>query len=128
MDVNHWSKAEIGKQVEFEALVKQYADQKVGGNNYHLIYPADLQVLHDPPALHIPDPPQDEELSPDEEPIMTDDKSLGTNPLETLRQVKAFIKAVGGLKHAVTVANELEKVTIPVPDLIAWIKAMGESE
>jgi hypothetical protein len=132
MGVQHWldHKADIGKQVEFEAVVNQYADPKVGGNNYYLINPDELRILHDPPAFRISDPSPDVEVRHQQEELtvpnnVPDDKPVANDPLEVLHQVKSFVKAVGGQEQAEIVATALEAVTIPVLDLIAWIKALG---
>jgi hypothetical protein len=127
MNVKHWPRSEKGKQVEFEAVVNQYADAKVGGNNYHLINPDDLHILHDPPAFRISDLPPDEDVRPQQEalPVPTN-KPVTNDPLETVRQVRAFTKAVGGQEQAENVAKALEDVKISLPDLITWIKALGE--
>jgi hypothetical protein len=126
MGVQHWfqHKEDIGQQVEFTAVVKPYTDSKARGTNYHLTNPDELQVLHGPPALRIPDLPDDEAL------LIPDDKAGNPeqvqDPLEVLRQVKAFTKAIGGQDQAEKVAIALEAVTIPVPELITWVKALGE--
>jgi hypothetical protein len=126
MGVQHWLmfKDEVGKQVEFSAVVKTYTD-KHKDQNYHLINPDELVVLHGPPALTIPDPVPEDDI-----PIPTkEDKPVDKpveDPLEILRQVKTFVKAVGGQEAAGKVAEALGAVTIPVAQLIAWIKALGE--
>jgi hypothetical protein len=129
MGVQHWlgHKGDIGKQVEFSAVVKPYQDMKMAHRNYHLINPDELVVLHDPPAFRFPTPQADEDIPPpEEEAPVTDEKQVEPPPLETLRQVKGFTKAVGGQEQAEKVVEALEAVTIPVPDLIAWVKAMAE--
>jgi hypothetical protein len=125
MAVQHWMshKTDIGKQVEFTSIVAPYSDKR-GHRNYHLTNPDELQVLHDPPALRLGGPPDDEELP------MTEEKAGVTDsmrdPLETLRQVKEFTKAIGGQEQAAKVAAALESVTLPVPQLVSWIKALSE--
>jgi hypothetical protein len=129
MGVQHWQshKADIGKQVEFTAVVNPYQDMKTGRRNYHLINPDELVVLHDPPAFRYPDPPAQEDTAPPEEVLpATDEKPLAQAPLETLRQVKVFITAVGGQEQAEKVMGALEAVTIPLPDLIVWVRVMTE--
>ena len=119
-------KGAIGKQVEFNATVGIYDDKKRGSTNYHLIHPDDLQVIHDPPALRIPDPPADEVISLVQENVTMIDKTpIDQDALEILRQVKTFTKAVGGQDQALNVMRALEEVAIPLPDLIAWIKELA---
>ena len=56
IDVPHWLqyKHDLGKQVEFTALVKIYTDRD-GVISYSLTNADDLTFLHSPPALAIPD-------------------------------------------------------------------------
>jgi hypothetical protein len=127
----HWEQRhrhDIGKQVEFTAVVGSYPDTKLGGaRNYNLVSPDDLKLLHAPPALPIPDPPDD---APEPEPPCEDVGDAlpvaNGHGLEKLKQVTQFLKRIGGQKQACRAADALESVTMPLPELIQWIRTLGE--
>jgi hypothetical protein len=129
-DVPHWLnyKCNLGAQVEFTAVVKRYLDRD-SGVNYCLTNADDLVLLHNPPALAIPDPPEEEipqsEQNDSPPPEAVNDKVVG-DPLETIREVKRFCKDCGGFDQAERMAEAMKALTIPIPQLIAWIKALRE--
>ena len=124
--VGHWldHKPNVGKQVEFEAIVSPYTD-KAGKQNYCLRNPDELIVLYAAPALMIPEPPHEYE-TPAPEPEPDDDAPERMDPLQIMREVKTFTKECGGLEQAERIALALQNVTIPLPYLIEWLKAMRD--
>jgi hypothetical protein len=129
-EVPHWLKykCSVGEQVEFSAVVIRYSD-KNGTTNYCLTNADELCFLTTPPALPIPDPPVDEmpepEQNDDPPPEPIGDEPLG-DPLEMMRQAKHFAKVCGSLEQAERIAEAVQRVTAPLPELIAWIKALRE--
>ena len=127
----HWSKEDMSKQVEFEAVVSRYWDEKNRVNNYCLKLPGNLTVLHGPPALKVPDPVVDDLPTriPDVDIVESDDlDEAKLDGLETLRAVQAFIKDIGGMEAASKAASALEKTELPLETLIAWIRQMSGTE
>ena len=57
--------------------------------------------------------------------LLQHDEPEAADPLQTVREVKAFIKQVGGAEIAQKVAVALEGVTVPIPQLAAWIKELA---
>jgi hypothetical protein len=91
--------------------------------DYGLADPDEQIVLYDPPALR-PEPQEAEKpMSPNNNAV---DERSKEDPLQTLRQVKRFAKIAGGLKQAEEILKALELVTLPIPQLIAWIKVLRE--
>jgi len=73
----------------------------------------------------IPDPPQEYEApAPEIEPDADAPEVL--DPLQVMRQVKTFAKECGGLEQAERMALAIQQVTIPLPQLIEWLRAMRE--
>jgi hypothetical protein len=127
LGTGHWPEdnSNIGRQVEFDAVVQRYGDPKLNATNFCLANPGELKLLTGPPCLRPPEPDMDEKIIElAEEPVPEPAKP--PDPLATLRQVRLFTRAVGGQEAALKVVQALEAVTIPVPDLVAWVKAMGE--
>ena len=126
LEIPHWlqHKDQIGEQVEFTAIPKPY-QEKVGGQNYCLSQADALQFLHRPPALSIPDFLDDEECC--SEPEMAEDSPAQTiNPFNVIREVKTFAKMCGGLEKAEQTALAFQSLTIPISQLVAWLKALKE--
>jgi hypothetical protein len=125
MGVSHWDKTKVGQQIEFSALVKEYYDTKRSCNNYHLTNPDELRVLY-APALKIADPPKEEDESMPIEDSELKPVAGPVDALDILRDVKAFIRAVGGQEQATVVATALESLRMPISTLISWIRALEE--
>lgn len=91
--------------------------------DYDLTNPDEQIVLYDPAELR-PEPQEEEKpLPPNNNAV---DERSKEDPLQTLRQVKRFAKTAGGLKQAEEILKALELVTIPIPQLIAWVKVLRE--
>jgi hypothetical protein len=93
--VSHLQRCEPHRRVQLDAIVSEYPDSKLGQNNYCLKHPGKLVILDEPPAISIPDPP-------DEEPEMLTNghadcldvpiaPERATDGLETAKAAKAFI-------------------------------------
>jgi len=124
MGVTHWHKhkEEVGKQVEFNAIVRPYSDGSV--TNYNLVNPDELVFLHEPPALTIPDPPDDETISVSEP--SEDSQPEPEVSLQAMRQAKTLAKVCGGFDEAERFVEAMQNVTIPLPQLLEWIRALKE--
>jgi hypothetical protein len=133
MGVLHWLpyKAAIGHDVEFCAVVKEYTDSQ-GFRNYNLVNPDQLSVLHGPPALSIPDPPAPKTSVPfEKEELSMPDKSQSDvrptdDPVQLLRQMKTFVKTVGGPEQAKRLLEALGAVEMPVLQLVELVKELCE--
>ncbi len=122
LGTKHWPHDALTNQVEFDAIVASYWDEKNRVTNYCLKHPGQLNTLHGPPAVKIPDIVDDLP-----ERAETSEVELkAANPLDTLRAVKTFIKEIGGQEQAAKVAAALEAIDLPVSELISWVKALGE--
>jgi hypothetical protein len=127
-DVPHWlpHKDQVGTQIEFDAVVDSYDDDKLHRTNFCLRHAGPFKVLHQP-ALRIPEPAEEDDAPPpcvvrDEPPPPPD----GGSELDKLRQVKRFVKACGGQEHAARLVEALAGVTMAVADLRTWVAALGE--
>jgi hypothetical protein len=90
---------------------------------YGLTNPDEQIDLNHPPTLR-PEPQEAEMPLPTNNNAV--DERAKEDPLQTLRQVKRFAKRIGGLKQADEMLHALEAVTIPIPELMAWIKVLRE--
>lgn len=123
--VPHWKQYRdaLGSQVIFEAVVQRYTT-RCNETNYCLGNADDLTILH-LPALAIPDPPQEDDMADKwEEPEPIPAPEPQSKQIETIRQITAWAKTNGGF-------DLVEKVLVtmpsmPVPELLAYIRAMKE--
>jgi hypothetical protein len=134
VDVGHWKEYQqaIGSQVTFDAVVQRYTD-KNGDTNYRFGNASELTFLHQPPALVTPDPQvqdksrdylptaHEEEIEPPKDSATA---STEANPMERIRQVRAFAKACGGYDKAEEVVASLP--SMPLPELLDYIRALKE--
>jgi hypothetical protein len=130
LNVLHWErrKEDMGKQVEFDAVVRSYKKGE-GETDYSLTNPGELHFLHEAPAVKIPEPRAEEHPPATEMTVAataTATPKPDADPLDTLRQVKAFAKAVGGLEQAEQAAAALEDVTLPAGELLRWLRVLRE--
>jgi hypothetical protein len=51
---------------------------------------------------------------------------VGPGLLEALRQIKAFVKAVGGTEQAEKVAAALDNLTLSPTELVRWLRVLRE--
>jgi hypothetical protein len=127
--INHLQKCELRRRVELDALVSEYPDPKLGQNNYCLKHPGKLVILDEPPALSIPDTPEEEpEMLTNGHTDCLDVPGVterATDGLETARAAKAFIKAVGGAEQAKKCLEALP-ADIPVPLLVEWVALLAD--
>jgi hypothetical protein len=121
MGVQHWQphRDAIGRQVEFDAVVTRYYDRDLSAMNFSLANPSELSLLHGPPGMNIPEPPDDARAP--EEPA--NGRARENDSLETLRRIKAFVKAVGGSEAALRVVSALGDVNLDAVELARWVDA-----
>lgn len=136
-DVPHWKhlKDKEGDQVEFEAVVRKYS-QRDNKTNYCLTNASEPTLLHQPPALSIPNLPAepDEPVQPDE-PDMEEPEQPESEPvvmqipptrdaIQDLRLAKAFARACG---KPATALEILDKLTdMPVQTLKEYLTVLTE--
>jgi hypothetical protein len=131
LHVPHWQchRDDVGRQVEFEAVVNRYFERQLGENNYGLATPGDLVLRDGGPCLNIPEPPPDDVPPPEQNGSLafhgngaaTD--AAQDDPCDVLRRVKAFVKAVGGSEAALRVVAALGDVGMDAVELARWVDA-----
>lgn len=133
VDVPHWKehKSAIGSQVTFNAVVQSYLDRH-DQTSYCFANASELSFLHQPPALSIPDPPQDEDFLEDFVPSASDEHQDSQTPIPSfnddtmgkIRQVKVFAKMCGGYDKAEEIVEAVP--SMPTAELLDFIRALKE--
>jgi hypothetical protein len=136
-DVPHWKhlKGNEGFQVEFEAVVRKYA-HRTGSTNYCLTNASAPTLLHQPPALTIPDyPGQDDEMRPEEPEMDESVEQPVSEPVEMQlpaprdaildwRGVKALARVCGSPAKALEMLDKLPNM--PLPLLKEYLMVLSE--
>jgi hypothetical protein len=91
--------------------------------DYGLTNPDEQIVLYDPSTLRREPQEEEKPMPPNNNAV---DERSKEDPLQTLRQVKRFAKTAGGLEQAEEILKVLESFTIPIPQLITWVKVLRE--
>jgi hypothetical protein len=133
VDVPHWKeqKKAIGSQVTFNAVVQSYVD-KHGQTSYCFANASELTLLHQPPALSIPDLPKEEEML--EEIVDTaldecDDPpavitQTNDSLMDKIRQAKAFAKVCGGYDRAEEIVLAIPQM--PMAEMLDYLRALKD--
>jgi len=128
-EIPHWRdhKNDLGRQVQFSAVVKPYTDRS-GTTNYALANADKLILLYDP-AVRIPDFPDDESANADlnegSRPQAAIERAEN-DPIEVIRQVKKLGKSCGGLEQAEKIIEVMQTIPFSLPQLLVWIRTMKE--
>jgi hypothetical protein len=135
MGTNHLERCELGRRVELDAMVNQYADHAIGGNNYGLKNPSKLVLLDKPVALTIPhsvasttsDPPEEIPMLTNGQTDRLDVKNVTDHTaggLDMAKTAMAFIKAAGGLKRAKKCLEAIP-ADVPLAVLSEWVGVLA---